>query len=112
METWLKALLSWRWDKKLQQNSNGRIFLVINPVGFCAVVAYLNKIEISSEDDPPTLPSTDEEHQHILRHQLELFEIFDKEVELPNSIIVNSLRAKSVLVHFFFPFFSLDERPF
>jgi len=76
--TRLEALFSGRWDKKLQRDSNGRIFLDVNSVCFQAIVDYLNEMTISSEDNPPESPSVDDEHKHILRHQLELFGIMTK----------------------------------
>ena len=90
--TRLESLFSGRWDKKLQRDSNGRIFLDVNPLCFQALVDYLNERTISSEHNPPELPSIDDEYQNILRHQLELFGLVDEillpSVELPNSAIV------------------------
>jgi len=74
--TRLEALFSGRWDKKLQRDSNGRIFLDVNSVCFQAIVDYLNEMTISSEDNPPESPSVDDEHKHILQHQLELFGLY------------------------------------
>jgi len=82
----LEALFSGRWDKKLQRDGNGRIFLDINPVGFRAIVDYLNEMMISSEDNSPTPPSVDDEHEHILRHQLELFGLSMTKVADSNTI--------------------------
>mmetsp|Transcript_3038 Transcript_3038/g.5565 ORF Transcript_3038/g.5565 Transcript_3038/m.5565 type:complete len:593 (-) Transcript_3038:208-1986(-) len=86
----LEALFSGRWDKKLQKDSTGRIFLDVSPVGFQAIVDYLNEMTISSEDNPPVLPRVDDEHKHILQHQLELFGLLDEApaVELPESNII------------------------
>ena len=39
---------------------------------------------ISSEDSPPSPPSVDDEHEHILRYQPELFGLVPT-VELPDS---------------------------
>mmetsp|Transcript_34276 Transcript_34276/g.60254 ORF Transcript_34276/g.60254 Transcript_34276/m.60254 type:complete len:599 (-) Transcript_34276:206-2002(-) len=88
--TRLEALFSGRWDKKLQKDSTGRIFLDVSPVGFQAIVDYLNEMTISSEDNPPVLPRVDDEHKHILQHQLELFGLLDEApaVELPESNII------------------------
>ena len=86
--TRLEALFSGRWDRKLQSDNSGRMFLDVNPVGFRAIVDYLNEMAISPEDNPPALPSVDDEHQHMLRHQLQLFGILDNTMELPNSSIV------------------------
>jgi hypothetical protein len=71
--TRLSALFSGRWDKKLQRDSHGRIFLDVNPKCFQAIVDYLNELLISSEDNLPKLPSVDDEHEYIMQHQIELF---------------------------------------
>mmetsp|Transcript_2675 Transcript_2675/g.4134 ORF Transcript_2675/g.4134 Transcript_2675/m.4134 type:complete len:599 (+) Transcript_2675:98-1894(+) len=86
----LEALFSGRWDKKLQKDSTGRIFLDVSPVGFQAIVDYLNEMTISSEDNPPNPPSVDDDHTHILRYQLELFGLLDEApaVELPDNNII------------------------
>ena len=62
-----EALFSGRWDKKLQQDGNGHIFVDVNPVCFQVVADHLNDMEISSQDNPPNPPSVDE-HRHILQH--------------------------------------------
>jgi hypothetical protein len=85
--TRLEGLFSGRWDKKLQQDSHGRIFLDVDPTCFHAIVDYLNEILISSKDSPPNLPSVDEEHKHILHHQFKLFGLEPTE-ELPDINIV------------------------
>ena len=51
--TKFEALFSGRWDKKLQRDSNRRIFLDINSVCFHVIVDYLNEMTISSEDNHP-----------------------------------------------------------
>ena len=71
--TRLEALCSGRWDKKLQRDTHGRIFLDVNPKCFRAIVDYLNEILISSEETPPCPPNVDDEYKEILQHQLELF---------------------------------------
>ncbi len=68
-----EALFSGRWDKKLQRDSKGRIFLDVNPTAFRAIVDWLNEIDISSEEDCPEYPSVDEEHEDILKHHVRLF---------------------------------------
>lgn len=64
--TRLEALFSGRWDKKLQCDSNGRIFLDVNPTCFHAIEDYLNELTISSEGNLPTPPHVDEEMKNIL----------------------------------------------
>jgi len=76
--TRFEALFSGRWDKELQRDDRGRIFLDVNPVGFRAIVDYLNEVAISSEEDLPDKPSAkNDEHKLVLQHQLELFGLFD-----------------------------------
>ncbi|KAL7533722.1 hypothetical protein ACHAWF_004604 [Thalassiosira exigua] len=85
----MEALFSGRWDKKLQRDSSGRIFLDINPVCFRAIVDYLNEIAISSEFDPPSPPSVGDEDKHILRSQLELFGLCGPKI-IDSSIVSES----------------------
>ena len=85
--TRVEALFSGRWDNKLQRDSNERIFLDVNPVCFQAIVDFLNELTISSEDDPPSPPSVDEEHEHILKHQLDLFGMRQGEMSESNIIM-------------------------
>jgi len=91
--TRLSALFSGRWDKKLQRDSQGRIFLDVNPICFQAIVDYLNELLISSEDNLPSLPTVDDEHKDIMQHQLELFGLrrgrgeFDSKIVKDNRLI-------------------------
>ena len=87
--TRLEVLFSGRWDDKLARDSQGRIFLDVNPTCFRAIIDYLNEMMISSEDSPPSPPSVDDEHEHILQYQLELFGLVPT-VELPDSNIINN----------------------
>ncbi|KAL7532125.1 hypothetical protein ACHAXR_004448, partial [Thalassiosira sp. AJA248-18] len=87
--TRFEALFSGRWDKKLQRDSDGRIFLDVNPLCFQAIVDYLNEMAISSDDNPPDPPSVADELNHILKHQLELFELETvPAVSMPDSTII------------------------
>ena len=74
----LAVLFSGRWDKKLARDDKGRIFLDVNSKCFQAIVDYLNELAISSEDDAPALPSVDDELQHILAHQMNIFGLNEK----------------------------------
>ena len=47
--------------------ARGTKFLYVNPTCFRAIVDYLNGMMISSEDSPPSPPSVDDEHEHILQ---------------------------------------------
>ena len=84
--TRLAGLFSGRWDKKLQRDSQGRIFLDVNPKCFQAIVDYLTEILISSKDSPPEQPSVDNEHEYILQQQLKMF-LQQNRVEADSNII-------------------------
>jgi len=93
--TRLEALFCGRWDKELQRDGNGRIFLDINSVCFQAIVDYLNELTISSLDDLPDPPNVDDEYKHILRHQLQLFGLMDKMP--PDTNILKDSYSESIL---------------
>jgi hypothetical protein len=89
----MAALLSGPWDKKLMRDGHGRIFLDVDPTCFQAIVDYLNEMTISSKDSPPSPPTVDDEHKHILKHQLELFGLGSvPDCSLPDSIIIKDVR--------------------
>jgi hypothetical protein len=71
--TKFEALFSGRWDKMLQRDRHGRIFLDVNPACFRAIVDHLNEVTISCEDNPPSSPSVDEDYEQSLNCHLELF---------------------------------------
>eukprot|EP00985_Skeletonema_marinoi_P015000 scaffold7652_cov80-Skeletonema_marinoi.AAC.1 len=73
--TRLEALFCGRWDKKLQRDNIGRIFLDVNGDCFQAIVDYLNELVISGEDDIPKPPMVDDEHKQYLDCQLAIFGI-------------------------------------
>jgi hypothetical protein len=92
----IEALFSGRWDNKVMRDCHGRIFLDIDPTCFQAIVDYLNEMTISSEDSPPSPPSVDNEHKHILNHQLELFRLLP-ECSHPDSTIIKDVGGCDVL---------------
>ena len=94
--TRLEALFNGHWDKELQRDVNGRIFLDVNAMGFQAIVDYLNELTISSLDDLPDIPSVDVEHEYILKHQLDLFGLADKMP--PDSNIIKDA-SQATLLH-------------
>uniref|UniRef100_A0A7S2MT83 TLDc domain-containing protein n=1 Tax=Helicotheca tamesis TaxID=374047 RepID=A0A7S2MT83_9STRA len=71
--TFLEALFSGRWEKKLQHDDLGRIFLDMNPVCFQSIVDFLIVKQLSPQDSSLVEPHTDKEHQHILAHMLKYF---------------------------------------
>ncbi|KAL7551066.1 hypothetical protein ACHAWF_014267 [Thalassiosira exigua] len=83
-----EALFSGRWDRALQRDGNGRIFLDVNPMCFEAIVDYLSDMAISSEEDPPTPPAVSDEHKYILRSYLKLFGLRSQNAKIPESNII------------------------
>ncbi|KAL9178435.1 hypothetical protein ACHAXT_003765, partial [Thalassiosira profunda] len=57
--TRLEALFSGRWERRLQRDREGRIFLDVNSEAFQAIVDYLNEMAISPADNPPRFPAAD-----------------------------------------------------
>ncbi|KAL7550410.1 hypothetical protein ACHAWF_013653 [Thalassiosira exigua] len=93
--TRFEALFSGRWDKKLQQDSSGRIFLDVNPASFRAIVDYFHEMAISSEDKPPSLPCVDGDNNDLLAYHLELFGLLID--GMPDSCIVKTWREMRCL---------------
>ena len=93
------ALFSGQWDKRLQRDNNGRIFLDVNPKCFQAFVDYLNDMKMSTEDNPPSPPSVGEELNHILLEQAKLFGISDvlSNVGIPGSKIISHVNEANTL---------------
>lgn len=85
--TRMEAMFSGRWDKKLIRDGSGRIFLDVNGDCFQAIVDYLNELAISCEDEPPERPCVDDELQHILEHQLNLFGLDTILLDIESNII-------------------------
>jgi flagellar motor switch/type III secretory pathway protein FliN len=95
----MEALFSGRWDKKLMRDGYCRIFLDVDPTCFQAIVDYLNEMTISSKDSPPSPPSVNDDHKHILNHQLELFGLGPvPECSLPDSNIIKDV-GDCVMLH-------------
>ncbi len=78
MGTAFWALFNGRWEKKLQRDMNGQIFLDVNPECFQAIVTFLNEMMVSCEDNPPDPPSVHDEQKPILWQHLELFGLWCK----------------------------------
>lgn len=97
--TRLEALFSGRWDKKLQRDSDGRIFLDVNSHAFQKIVDFLHEWAISPSDNPPDLPTIDGENQFILDHLLKLFTLKDKSNHLDSVIIKNDRFADIEQLH-------------
>lgn len=94
MGTRFEALFSGRWEKKLQRDNHGRIFLDVNSECFQSIVAYLNEILISTEDNTPDTPFVDDEYQNTFVQQLELFGLSGK-MKFPTRNVINSKIIKS-----------------
>ncbi|KAL3770073.1 hypothetical protein ACHAWU_005900 [Discostella pseudostelligera] len=94
------ALFIGRWEKKLQRDLNGRIFLDVNPECFQAIVSFLNEMMISTKSNPPDPPSVDGEHNYILSNQLCLFKLWRKVGAIaPQSQVVTSEDERNKLLY-------------
>ena len=91
--TRLEALFSGRWDRRLQKDGKGRIFLDVNPVCFQAIVDYLNELVISPPNFPSEPPHVESELNHVLRHQLDLFGITAEITLFDNSKILSNING-------------------
>jgi len=98
--TRVEALFSGRWDKKLQRDPKGRIFLDFNPSCFQALVDYLSELAISSDDCPPKPPSVDDEElKHILKNLLELLGLIELLPAGPIDSTIFEDKSKAALLH-------------
>jgi len=71
----LAALFSGRWENQFLRDTNGRIFLDVNPSCFQSIVDYLNELKISPPDDPPDPPVVEKDDEVFLRRLLTMFGI-------------------------------------
>mmetsp|Transcript_39437 Transcript_39437/g.82468 ORF Transcript_39437/g.82468 Transcript_39437/m.82468 type:complete len:799 (+) Transcript_39437:332-2728(+) len=86
--TRMEALFGGCWDKKLQRDIHGRIFLDVNSSAFQNICDYLNEMAISPSDDPPRHPTSDDcENQYIIDHLLEVFTLKNS---FDSTIIINN----------------------
>jgi len=96
--TRFEALFSGRWDKKLQRDKHGRIFLDVNPACFRAIVDYLNEVTISCEDNPPSYPTVDRDYDNSLNCHLEMFGLPPKVKLSDHSIIIKDVKHVKPLI--------------
>eukprot|EP00984_Skeletonema_dohrnii_P017700 scaffold8135_cov127-Skeletonema_dohrnii-CCMP3373.AAC.2 len=94
--TRLEALFSGRWDKKLQRDSSGRIFLDVNGDCFQAIVDYLNELAISSDEDPPAYTTVGGENRRTLHDHLQLFGLPLSTLVSESNIIKDLSQAESI----------------
>ena len=75
--TRLEALFSGRWDKRLQRDEDGRVFLDVNPNCFGAVVDFLSKRKITLPDYSLKILCLGEEDDTVLQQLLVAFGLRD-----------------------------------
>ena len=95
----------------MEYDSNERFFVDVNPVCFQVIVDHLNEMTILSDDYPPNPISVDDEHIHILQHQLQLFGLLDKKImeEVPSISIIKD-EGHITQLHDWIKDDDLDER--
>ena len=93
----LAALFSGRWDKKLQRDGKGRIFLDLNPVCFKKILDCLKLFKIGrSPDVPPPLPSIPRELREAYLRQVAFLGLSEPlELDLDRAFSLDSF----VIVH-------------
>ena len=89
----LAALFSGRWDKKLQRDGKGRIFLDLNPVCFKKILDCLKLFKIGrSPDVPPPLPSIPRELREAYLRQVAFLGLSEPlELDLDRAFYLNSI---------------------
>ncbi len=94
--TRMEALFCGRWDKKLQRDGSGRIFLDVNGDCFQAIVDYLNELAISSEEDTPDYPTAGGENGPMLYDHFDLFGLHSSTLIRESNIIKGSFQAGAI----------------
>jgi hypothetical protein len=92
----LEALFSGRWEKQLLRDSQGRIFLDVNPTCFKCIVDYLNECTISPLENPPNLPRTDTENQVFLDALLTAFGLDGMDKTLDSTILTDLSHVRAL----------------
>ena len=75
--TSLEDLFSWRRDKQLPRDGDGRVFLDVNSKCFGVVVDKLNDIKITPPEFPPKMLHLGEEEDTVLQQLLLEFGLRD-----------------------------------
>ena len=96
--TRLEALFSGRWEKKLQRDSSGRIFLDVDGDCFQAIVVYLSEYASLTDDDISALdpPCVYEEQSSILYDLMNLFQVNMQRMP-PDSGIITKMSDANTL---------------
>ena len=83
----LEALFSGRWDKRLQRDDEGRVFLDVNPKCFRVVVDYLNECRIAPTDCSPKILHLWGEDDTFLQKLLLTFGLRDDVIDQSKRLI-------------------------
>jgi hypothetical protein len=87
--TVLEAIFSGRWEKILQRDGHGNVFLDVNPECFRSIVDFLCERKIAPPETPPSYPTTDDEHCEALQFLCTAFGL-TRQVEIPDSVILKT----------------------
>lgn len=93
----LEAIFSGRWEKQLQRDPKGRIFLDVNPTCFKIIVDYLNECKIAPPETPPDLPRVDSENQAFLDGLLTALGLDSPPVEVDSLILSDPNHVHALL---------------
>lgn len=73
--TKLETLFAGRWEKELQRDRLGRIFLDVNPTCFRNIVDYLNELRIFPPGSPPGMLHVDKDDEEFMNRLLAVLEM-------------------------------------
>jgi hypothetical protein len=97
--TVLEAIFSGRWEKVLQRDGHGNVFLDANPECFRCIVDFMSECKIAPPENPPSLPTTNDEHRESLDYLCQAFGL-KRKVEKPDSVILENPNYVSAITGF------------
>jgi hypothetical protein len=97
--TVLEAIFSGRWEKVLQRDGHGNVFLDVNPECFRSIVDFLSECKIAPSENPPSLPTNDDEDRESLDYLCKAFGL-KRQMEMPDSVILENPNYVSAITEF------------
>jgi hypothetical protein len=97
--TVLEAIFSGRWEKVLQRDGHGNVFLDVNPECFRCIVDFLGECKSAPTDNPPSLPTNDDDDRESLDYLCKAFGL-KRQMEMPDSVILENRNHVSAITEF------------
>jgi hypothetical protein len=102
--TVLEAIFSGRWEKELQRDGHGNVFLDVNPECFRKIVDFLSEYKIAPSENTAILPTTNDEHRESLYYLCKAFGLTRKgampDFDMPDSDILKSPNHVGAITNF------------